>query len=998
MEHIIEYDLIDDDQYKEEIIDIMNILQIYNNNISNFIKKKKDSGNIMEKIRIKLGNKPNSKEQIYRNCKVKKIEYIDSEDKTKKLFVTALCIYNNNDELLLKKELKIVKTINTKQAILNLDNEIQNNSIIIKMKNLLDKINNLNNLPINDTEIYEQKHTILTKEEIDKLQSNYQKEYSILKDQYNNYITLRNNLYKANQFLFSQYNSNVKKIDEEEKYLDYKLNKNYTKLLDNHKTFTEFSEKLSESEVKIKEKRYLQEYFDSYLELSKINDILEKSESNISMNNIFLKKKNLMDYYDNNIYISDDKEMKVVIKYKNQFDDKKILKDSSIKYEKKKIEFVNDDSENYPKIVEIEYLFNNKNREYLIISDQAKPDNPGYYSDEYIMKSSIESNKYEELKMYPDWRIKLDYTYINYTINSNGIFIVPIIIDKNHFASVYHYYYYMLFNDNKDIDGKLVAQYQKFANSLLLNLQGTNSKKSINEIYEIISSCELKTDREDFNYNNIINKALFAQYYQNDTLLDILKKTEDSVLIRPSNYIKKYIIEFNLMIIRYLLKNEIYLKLGNIDYSNYVKDKADLEILKKSNNLYKKYSEINLDNSNFIESNHTHSFSKILEVDNKPSINHPKKVILESLGITNLDDSEDLKLIYDKIDNEDLETKVIRIEKYIKKNPTLKIIHQPYQGDCLFFSIIEAMYENNIEPYDFNDKNNDSIFNNVEYVSVNPMHKEDLQPRHTKAVLNLREILMKKLEDNLSIMSDEILKTIFSIIKIDYGTIEEYISFMKKPKIAWGGEIEIILASALFNIDIKVHSVFKDSEPSIQTFTSQYSKKLFPNGLEKNLDFSKIPEIILGYLSPSHYVVLIESKNLSGGFIKNNEILWEKRTYWITDITHNDKIYKIASLITKNHINNTTNIDPEGIYDIKNEKLIFDIDKELWNEISNITQNYYKNNVNNNPKNNLNIVIKNFYINAINNDVFNPNKGNKIVGKLVIDKGDEIINSKIKFF
>ena len=38
------------------------------------------------------------------------------------------------------------------------------------------------------------------------------------------------------------------------------------------------------------------------------------------------------------------------------------------------------------------------------------------------------------------------------------------------------------------------------------------------------------------------------------------------------------------------------------------------------------------------------------------------------------------------------------------------------------------------------------------------------------------------------------------------------------------------------------------------------------------------------------------------------------------------------------------------------------------------------------------------YINAINNDVFNPNKGNKIVGKLVIDKGDEIINSKIKFF
>ena len=41
MEDIIEYDLIDDDQYKEEIIDIMNILQIYNNNISNFIKKKK---------------------------------------------------------------------------------------------------------------------------------------------------------------------------------------------------------------------------------------------------------------------------------------------------------------------------------------------------------------------------------------------------------------------------------------------------------------------------------------------------------------------------------------------------------------------------------------------------------------------------------------------------------------------------------------------------------------------------------------------------------------------------------------------------------------------------------------------------------------------------------------------------------------------------------------------------------------------------------------------
>ena len=79
------------------------------------------------------------------------------------------------------------------------------------------KIKELNNLPTNDKEIYEQKHSILNKEEIDILKTEYQQEYSILKDQYNYYITKRSNLHRINKILFSQYNSNQKKINEEEK-------------------------------------------------------------------------------------------------------------------------------------------------------------------------------------------------------------------------------------------------------------------------------------------------------------------------------------------------------------------------------------------------------------------------------------------------------------------------------------------------------------------------------------------------------------------------------------------------------------------------------------------------------------------------------------------------------------------------------------------------------------------------------------------------------------
>ena len=69
-----------------------------------------------------------------------------------------------------------------------------------------------------------------------------------------------------------------------------------------------------------------------------------------------------------------------------------------------------------------------------------------------------------------------------------------------------------------------------------------NGYKSLEEIQSKINSLGLTySDTED--ESNIVLKGLFAKFYQNDELQDILKNTIDSMLIINTNDINTYKID-----------------------------------------------------------------------------------------------------------------------------------------------------------------------------------------------------------------------------------------------------------------------------------------------------------------------------------------------------------------------------------------------------------------------------------------------------------------------
>ena len=440
--------------------------------------------------------------------------------------------------------------------------KINDESIIIKINDLLSKINHLNDINKEDSSEFEQKFSKLTENDVNALKIKYKEKYNLFKEQYKQFVLKYYEYDKLSKENFDIYNNECNLLKQLETYIEEKL-----KILKlNSSSDTDYIEYQNEynspTNIEIKGK--------------------EKEESeNISTYMYFQKKKNLKNYYDNttfNLNTDSSNYGQLITTIKADIKDRIECSQPQVEIVKKDIEvkFLINKEKYYDNFIIESDLYNNQDNdkqkiEILVISKYIKSSEPGLIPPENINKDSIDSNKFKNLNLYSDWRRKLCPDYIFEIIDSRGSYILPILIDNNYFASFYHFYYFSKFRNRHDIDGKKIEQYNKFADSLVLH--GSNSRrfgeknghKSLLEIQSKIKSLGLLYN-EDQDETNIVKKGLFAKFYQNEELKNILINTLDTLLIKDKFEKEKkknkysYNIDYNLMKIRYLIKNISYAK------------------------------------------------------------------------------------------------------------------------------------------------------------------------------------------------------------------------------------------------------------------------------------------------------------------------------------------------------------------------------------------------------------------------------------------------------
>ena len=996
---------INENEYNKELQEIMKNLNVYNSEISEMFKKSKKAktkakakgsvGNII----IKYGKEQNAPLLNFKGCKVMKKEYIDSNDDN--IFVIALLILDNNNEPLLTKELKILKTIDIDDIKSKFLEKINGTSLIIKIKDFLSKINDLNDITNIGSADFEQKFNKLDKSEIDDLKIQYKEQYNILKQEYTNLVSGLYAYDKVGKKLLDDYNIEYNLLRHLETYIEQELNNN-----------------IDEDYIKFQNENNTPQKKDM------LSNRRKESDNKINSYNYFQKKKNLQNYYDNTEFILDTKKYEVVItkhkEYKNEMTCSEPTKLEKKEYKQEIIlKNVGKYDKNFMKEEEL-YNKDEDNIEILLISNDMKASEPGLIPPEIINESSLEENKFQILKTYSDWRKKLCADYIFEIMDSRGTYILPILIDNNYFASFSHFYYFSKFKNRSDKEGPLKEQYNRFADSLVLS--GLNSRrfgekngyKSLEEIQSKITSFGFTyNDTEDETY--IVIKGLFAKFYQNDELQDILKNTLDSMLIINTNDKNTYKIDYNLMIVRYLLNNLENNKDNILKfYPNYDSDAVKFNKLKlkcekeresDNNKLFysSPFSRIKFDSYSIYENETSNTVTpdeienKSTSVDKTTSINKPRDIPTTSLNkpiskpidgdkSTDINESNSL--------NENL-----TLLETLLESQGLEVVHQPDTGDCLFFSLNEGIIKNKIPNYE-------NLQGDLKFYIIDPRKTEEKKFRYN--FQELKTEIINKLKANFYQNGDSgEQRTIFkdgeeelevligsTIGEKDYKSMDKYFKKFSKDRF-WGDQNVINGVSALYNINIIVYSIF--GEPT-ETLAID-SRKQLPYGEKKNSEDKNLPALMLGFIpEPGHWVLLKKKGEPQKGGNNNLEDLedklWEKRKYFIIEIENDNKLYNIASLVTKN-FDKDIRIEPEALYNSENGLLIYN-DSPLWDKLVDKTNNYFLKN-NKNYKKNSDILVKYYFINAINNDVHDPKDNMKNIGKLKLTKENGNSLSKIVY-
>ena len=201
----------------------------------------------------------------------------------------------------------------------------------------------------------------------------------------------------------------------------------------------------------------------------------------------------------------------------------------------------------------------------------------------------------------------------------------------------------------------------------------------------------------------------------------------------------------------------------------------------------------------------------------------------------------------------------------------LHIIHQPPNGDCFYYSLAHGLNLQDMEPME-NSESPEGLSKLKTFRNVSVGAEPNFQPVFTSGALRIRELLANKISENIYDnktglrYSDSEISDYFKTIAIPHmtenGSIDDYIVSVQSSasrsdveKVddigSWGGEFEIILAPAVFNLNI---IVLDGNNQSISRYLAVDHRKEWSRGPELNNDSEKT--IYLGFLNGSHYTLM----------------------------------------------------------------------------------------------------------------------------------------------
>ena len=663
--------------------------------------------------------------------------------------------------------------------------------------------------------------------------------------------------------------------------------------------------------------------------------------------------------------------------------EKKPVKINVKKLQEKKIIRDDDDEEVENFFVDSTLLYENEGDVFMFYSKSARNPKPGKGSRETLKTKE----NYSELYIIEDWRKKLS----NFWICDE-----PIDIIGKKFASVEHFFHFMKFWEIPAYSGDKKQQYNNYADNFTYDCSdplcwgrsdGKIAKKNggkmcglkhrynwLFQINKIISNRPVDDYTNMLLRNYVLVVGLYHKFTQNEELKNLLLATKNALLIHPRGGNARtgvYLPEYPLMYVRYLIRNN---KLIDMDILEQVTSDKPLKSVEYD---FEHKSKIKSESQSESMSQYSPSPKSILS---KSPLSQLRSQA-ESMGLNSSKLSpKSLELAVSKeVSKISLEEQPEIINKLsqlssITEDLNKSILDVPPSGDCGYHAIIEMLYSNNIVPM-----NSDSTLYteelpeypaNKKEINVSITQETDLKPILYDAMKKSRKDIGEKFLQNFTLIKSDIeeIEIMKQAILADYpvdfkhGNTEfnEGIQTDYYNKIvnvfdedgSWISDIELKLASALYNIDIKIYSNTGEQ----YLITARNNRRIFTKGQEYNSD--KTSTIELGYYSNFHYVGL---RNKLDPLLDDT---FNKLTYYTVNIEFDgnnhdiifefigDDVYPLGTLNSNKTISyftyeeDTNDEEIVTLFEDKYEEIEKSEIKDKFPEIN--TQEYFKDILNNN--------------------------------------------------
>ena len=569
---------------------------------------------------------------------------------------------------------------------------------------------------------------------------------------------------------------------------------------------------------------------------------------------------------------------KKTINYGFMKKEQKPVKINVKKLQNKKAAVDDDDEEVENFFVDATLLYEDEGDVFMFYSKSARNPKPGKGARETLKTKE----NYDDLYIIEDWRKKLS----NFWICDK-----PIDIIGKQFASVEHFFHFMKFWEIPGYSGEKKKQYDNHADNFTYNCSnpqcwgrsdGKVAKKNGGKL------CGLKhrynwffqinkiiSDRPVDDYTNMLLRnyilvvGLYHKFTQNEELKNLLLATKNALLIHPRGGNARtgvYLPEYPLMYVRYLIRNN---KLVDMDILEKITTDRALQspgsvsetksASKSSDRSQKIYSSKSLSSQSPLSQLRSHAESLGL---NSSKLSPKSLELAVNKEVSKMSLEEEPELI-NKL------SQLLTVTEDLNKS----ILNVPPSGDCGYHAIVEMMNCNNIVPM-----NNDSTLytdelpeypTNKKQINVSITKEVDLKPILYDAMKKSRVDIADKFLQNFTLEKSEkeeieVLKqAIFTDYPDDFkhgntafnkGIQEDYYNKIRNifdKDGSWISDTELRLASALYNVDIRIYSNTGEQ----YLIESKHNRAVFTEGKEYNSD--KEPSLIeLGYYSNYHYVGL----------------------------------------------------------------------------------------------------------------------------------------------